>query len=45
MKIEYDAQADAMYIRLMAGEVADSDEVSQGMVLDYDAHGNFWGLS
>ena len=27
MKIEYDQQADAMYIRLRAGDVAESEEV------------------
>ena len=44
MKIEYDAQADSMYLRLMAGTVADSDEVRDGMVLDYDDKGNILGI-
>ena len=44
MKIEYNTQADAMYIRLMAGTVADSDEVRDGMVLDYDDKGNILGI-
>jgi hypothetical protein len=39
MKIEYDPKADAMYIRLAAGPVADSDEVRPGVVLDFDAEG------
>ncbi|MBK9441561.1 MAG: DUF2283 domain-containing protein [Comamonadaceae bacterium] len=44
MKIEYDQQADAMYIRLRAGVVAESDEVRPGMVLDFDAQGRVLGI-
>jgi uncharacterized protein YuzE len=44
MKIEYDPKADAMYIRLAAGEVADSDEVRSGVILDFDAEGNVLGI-
>jgi len=44
MKIEYDPQADALYIRLVAGEVADSDEVREGVVFDYDAAGRVLGI-
>ncbi|NDH56968.1 MAG: DUF2283 domain-containing protein, partial [Betaproteobacteria bacterium] len=35
MKIEYDPKADAMYIRLKAGTVAESDEVRPGVLLDF----------
>ena len=44
MKIEYDPKADAMYIRLAAGEVVDSDEVRPGVVLDLDAQGRVLGI-
>ncbi len=44
MKIEYDPKADAMYIRLAAGQVADSDEVRPGVVLDFDADGRVLGV-
>ena len=44
MKIEYDPKADAMYIRLAAGVVADSDEVRPGVVLDFDAAGKVLGI-
>ena len=44
MKIEYDPKADAMYIRLLAGEVVDSDEVRDGVVFDYDAEGRVLGI-
>lgn len=44
MKIEYDQHADAMYIRLRAGVVADSDEVRPGVVLDLDTDGRVLGI-
>jgi uncharacterized protein YuzE len=44
MKIEYDRQADAMYIRLKAGIVAESEEVRPGVVLDCDAEGKVLGI-
>ena len=44
MKIEYDPKADAMYIRLKAGTVAESDEVRPGVVLDFDAEGKVLGI-
>jgi uncharacterized protein YuzE len=44
MKIEYDQQADAMYIRLRSGNVAESEEVRPGVVLDFDALGQVLGI-
>ena len=44
MKIEYDPKADAMYIRLKAGTVAESDEVRPGVVLDFDTEGRVLGI-
>ena len=44
MKIEYDQQADAMYIRLRAGDVAESEEVRPGVVLDFDDQGQVLGI-
>lgn len=44
MKIEYDPKADAMYIRLIAGTVAESDEVRPGVVFDFDAAGRVLGI-
>lgn len=44
MKIEYDPRADAMYIRLLAGTVAESDEVRPGVVFDFDAAGRVLGI-
>ena len=44
MKIEYDPKADAMYIRLLAGTVAESDEVRPGVVFDFYAAGRVLGV-
>ena len=39
MRIEYDQQADSIYIRLKAGTIVKSEEVRPGVVLDFDAEG------
>ncbi len=44
MKIEYDPKADAMYIRLLAGTVVESDEVRPGVVFDFDVAGRVLGI-
>lgn len=44
MKIEYDPKADAMYIRLIAGTVVESDEVRPGVVFDFDINGRVLGI-
>ncbi|MDH7577545.1 MAG: DUF2283 domain-containing protein [Bacillota bacterium] len=44
MKFRYDPDADALYIRFKEGAVADTDEVSAGVMLDIDEEGNLLGL-
>ena len=44
MKVEYDPKADAMVIRLLAGTVAESEEVRPGVVFDFDAAGRVLGI-
>ena len=44
MRVQFDPSADAMYIRLAEGEVAESDVVRDGVVLDYDADGRVLGI-
>ena len=44
MKIEYDPKADAIYIRLSSGTVADSDEVRPNVFLDIDVNGRVLGI-
>ncbi|SOC85046.1 Uncharacterized protein YuzE [Ensifer adhaerens] len=43
-KIEYDPQVDAAYIRFSANPVVDTAEVSEGIMLDYDAEGKIVGM-
>jgi uncharacterized protein YuzE len=44
MKLEYDSQADAAYVRLTDAEVIDSEEVRPGVVVDYDAQDRVVGI-
>jgi uncharacterized protein YuzE len=44
MRIRYDPKVDALYIRLREGEIEESDEVSQGVVMDYDVAGLLMGI-
>jgi uncharacterized protein YuzE len=44
MKINYYAETDSLYIDLSSKPSADSLEVSEGIVLDYDADGNLIGI-
>jgi uncharacterized protein YuzE len=44
MKLNYDATTDSLYIHLSERASADSDEVSEGVVLDYDAAGVLVGI-
>lgn len=44
MKINYYPDTDSLYIDLSSKPSADSVEVSQGVVLDYDAEGNLVGI-
>jgi uncharacterized protein YuzE len=42
--VTYDPDADAAYIRFSPEAVQDSEEVSDGIVLDYDAEGRIVGM-
>nr|WP_189644556.1 DUF2283 domain-containing protein [Mesorhizobium sp. M9A.F.Ca.ET.002.03.1.2] len=44
MKLEYDPEANAAYIRLSSEAIRESEEVSAGIVLDYDAEGRIVGM-
>ena len=39
MKVRYDPSADAIYIRFREGKVAESDEIKEGVIIDYDERG------
>ncbi|MCU1266117.1 MAG: hypothetical protein JWM21_2435 [Acidobacteria bacterium] len=44
MKINYYPDTDSLYIDLSSKPSADSREVSDGIVLDYDANGDLVGI-
>lgn len=39
MKVTFDASVDILYIRLREGDYAESDEVAQGIIIDFDKQG------
>jgi uncharacterized protein YuzE len=44
MKIKFDKEADAIYLRFSDAEVAESDEDKPGIIIDYDKDGNIVGI-
>lgn len=44
MRVRVDAQSDAIYLDLTLGEIESSEEVADGIVLDYDAQGRLVGI-
>lgn len=44
MKLNYYIETDSLYIDLSEKTSADSVEISEGVVLDYDAEGNLVGI-
>ena len=44
MKINYYSETDSLYIDLSNNASVESEEVSEGVVLDYDEKGNLVGI-
>ena len=44
MKLKYYRDTDSLYIDLISTPSAESKEISEGVVLDYDADGNLVGI-
>lgn len=44
MKLDYYKDTDSLYIDLSSRPSVDSREISEGIVLDYDAEGNLAGI-
>ena len=44
MKLNYYSETDSLYIDLTEHPSVESREVSEGIVLDYDAEGNLAGI-
>ena len=44
MRVRFDPQSDTLYIRLDEAEIVESEEVSPGIVLDFDAENRVVGF-
>ncbi len=44
MKTHYDPETDALYVRFATAKVVESEEVSPGVVLDFDTEGRIVGV-
>lgn len=44
MKIKFDQEGDAFYVRLDEERIVESEEVEPGVILDYDDHGTVVGV-
>ncbi len=40
MKIKFDKEANVVYVRFKEGKIAESDEIKEGLIIDYDENGN-----
>jgi len=44
MRIRVDMESDALYVRFSEDPIEESEEVADGVILDYDAQGRIVGL-
>jgi uncharacterized protein YuzE len=44
VRITYDEEVDALYIRLKETAYHESDEIKEGLILDFDKDGNLIGI-
>ena len=44
MKVHFDEKADAVYLRLNDVKIVDSEEVSPGVILDFDKNNQVVGI-
>ncbi len=44
MKISYASKADVLYIRLRKSKIEESDEIAEGVIVDYDTAGKPVGI-
>jgi uncharacterized protein YuzE len=44
MKIRYSPDVDALYISLREADIIESDEISNGIIVDYDEDGDVVGI-
>ena len=39
MRIRYDKEADVIYLRFREDKIIESDEIKEGLIIDYDSQG------
>ena len=44
MKVEYDPDADAAYVKLSEAKIVESEEIKPGIILDYDEKDEVVGI-
>ncbi len=44
MKLEYDEQANAVYVRFSQDKIVESEEAQPGVIFDFDADGRIVGF-
>lgn len=44
MRFHYDKKEDALYLRFNEQKYAESDEIEEGIIFDYDKHGRIIGI-
>jgi uncharacterized protein YuzE len=44
MKVTYDAEVDALVVRLTDGQILESEETQAGIIVDFDADGKIVAL-
>jgi uncharacterized protein YuzE len=44
MKIDFDVEADAVYVQLLASDLYEFQEISPGIIADFNANGEMVGL-
>ena len=44
MKLHYDSEADALYVRFSDHKILESEEVRPGLILDFDEEGRIVGM-
>ncbi len=44
MRIKIDLESDALYFRISEDQIEESEEISKGLIIDYDANGKVVGI-
>lgn len=44
MRVHFDEKADALYLRLDESKIVESEEVQQGIILDFNEHNQVVGI-